>query len=87
MYLEKNNGSPAQEKIIEEQSQDKIRGVEMGRVLVPVQVGVASLRRDKHTPCKNENSMPSDAASHALRPVSKLPDLRAANANPSALLL
>ena len=40
------------------------------RVLVLIQVGVASLRRAKHTPHKinrgkNENSKPSDAESHA----------------------
>jgi len=40
------------------------------RVLVLIQVGVASLRRAKHTPrktekSKNENPKPSDAASHA----------------------
>jgi hypothetical protein len=39
-------------------------------VLVLIQVGVASLRRAKHTPrktekSKNENPKPSDAASHA----------------------
>jgi hypothetical protein len=61
-------------------------------VLVLIQVGVASLRRAKHTPHKisggkNENSKPSDAESHAKPLSATLALTLSANLNFTRLLL
>ena len=55
----------------------KVWGVVVRRVLVLIQVGLAALARDKHTPktkldCRNDNNAPTDARS----PLSRLAILR-----------